>query len=158
MRKIVSLIMITGLLVVLIMGCASVPNNENQEMPAVTIVTIENINSMSLAGIWLFEELPVGSTNTALSGGVFVNKKSLSVYLTFPDETKGNTWNSNEYWQGEGDFFIVIVPIVNFKYQIKNAMIYVGNKNEPIKYSFKNDDLVTFSFSEFKKWGQFIKQ
>ena len=137
------------LLVVLSLICVSVFAAGNQEK---TTVTIENINSISRAGVWLFEELPVGLTNTAL-GSNFISKNTLTVDLTFPNKARGNTFESNKFWQGEGDFYIAIIPIVNNSYQTQNAIMYVGNGNKPIKYSFRNDELVTFSFSEFKSYS-----
>ena len=135
------------LVVLVLFGCVSVPNGKNQ---AKTTIKIENIGSMSRAGIWLFEELPVGSTNTALGSNI-ISENILTVGLTFPDKTKGNTWQSNKRWQGEGDFYIAIVPIVENSYQ--QPIIYVGNGNKPIKYSFRNTELVTLSFSEFRSYS-----
>jgi len=136
------------LLLVVLFGCVSVFAGGSKEK---TTVTIKDIDSISRAGVWLFEELPAGSTNTAL-GGNAVSNNILTVDLTFTNKTKGNTWSSNKLWQGEGDFYIAIVPIVANGYQIENALVYVGNGNKPVKYSFKNDELVTLSFSEFRSY------
>jgi hypothetical protein len=154
MKKIV-LLVVLSLVCVSVFGGGineetTVTSEETTFIKKQTTVTIKNIDSMSRAGVWVFEELPVGSTNTALRS-TFINKNTLTVNLVFPNKDRGNTWNSTKPWQGEGDFYIAIVPIVNDRYQEQNAMIYIGNGNEPIKYSFKNDELVTLSFSEFRR-------
>ncbi|MDR1840088.1 MAG: hypothetical protein LBQ93_10955 [Treponema sp.] len=153
------------LLVVLSLICVSVFGGGINEETTVTSekttftkkrtrVTIENID-MWRAGVWIFEKLPVGSTNTALGSSLMIGKNFLPVILTFPDTARGNTWSSNKFWQGEGDFYIAIVPFFEDTsiYNMSKAMIYVGNGNEPIKYSFKNDELVTLSFSEFRHYS-----
>jgi hypothetical protein len=136
------------LAVVVLVGCAGVFAADNKKK---TTVTIKDIDSISMAGVWLFEELPVGSANTALNSYI-ISDNILTVGLTFTNKAKGNTWGSNKFWQGKGDFYIAIVPIVDNSYQMHNALLYVGNGNKPIKYSFNNDELVTLSFSEFRSY------
>jgi len=116
-----------------------------------TTVTIKDIDSISQAGVWLFEELPVGSTNTATALGTNTIKNNiLTVDLTFTNKAKG------KLWQGAGDFYIAFAPIV--KNSSLQPLVYVGNGSKPIKYSFNNDELVTFSFSEFKlfSYSEFV--
>jgi len=118
----------------------------------ITGITLSDM-SITQVGVWVFAKLPQDNNwpaNTAIQYGD--RSGSITFELVVPRE---NTWNSttdgkpNAKWTGNGDYYVLIVPIINNAISFTTAYIFTDGGDDPVKVAF-NQALVTLAFSKFK--------
>ncbi|MCL2214557.1 MAG: hypothetical protein FWC06_05030, partial [Treponema sp.] len=120
-------------------------------------IKLNGITLNGMAGIWIVKTLPPENywpRNTAIMYGD-ITASELSVDLIIP---RDNTWagnlNSSEPrpdWTGTGDFYVLLVPIIDNSYHLNLGYIYTNGSPKPAEVSFSDGaPEVNLSFSGFK--------
>jgi len=114
--------------------------------------------STNLIGVWLVKELTTPFVNTAIQALWYDNDTDNNKAVFNLVVPKDNTWSgdpktgkSQPRWNGSGDYYVLICPIVNFSYS-DWAFVYIGDTpNTPQKVTFNaSNPNVTLDFSKFE--------
>ena len=147
MKKIIFVI----LTLLLFFGCST--NNRNTNVSRTS--TAENS-----ASFWLLTSIPedfrVQPTPTAIGQSNIVNN-ALTVELVEPHNFEGRGWwtFSNRPWTGEGDYYILFVPMTwnqngGFTWEFREALIYTGDSSVPDKVNVKSNR-IEFSLQQLNR-------
>jgi len=116
----------------------------------------------NLIGVFLFNELYGQYTdneyltpfNTAIQYATYNTTTAPVFNLVVP---RDNTWNgtngkSQPRWNGNGDYYVIITPVINNEFSHSEDLIYTDNTGTPLKVTFNdNNPDQTLEYSEFKK-------
>ena len=150
--KVKLFLVIISLLVFSFISCDSGNGTNQDEINDPKSIKIDNIIGLgNMAGIMIFPDLfsttfiSTSPSNAAIMYGDILGG-ILSVDLMIPRDT---TYTSDEKWNGNGNYYVAIVPIVNNTYQMWDGRIFTNGTNAAVKVSITKA-LTVLNFSKFK--------